>query len=283
MRSRSLPRQSQHDRSSINRPRRTRACPVAAARCGLLLLLLLTLAPAVRCAAAAPGKIELTEVPAYGSTGTLQGRVSDVNSVSDHAVAVYIHVPPYGWWSRPTTADPVTRIGADGTWACDIATGPRDRHAIEILAFLIPAAYQPPVMDANEILPESLYAYPYAQTVRYPSLKFANCDWMVKRVNDLTSPGPNYFSDDPENLWIDDAGRLHLRITRRGEQWYCGAVIAKRNLGYGRYAFTLAEGIKGMDRNAVLTFSTWDDRTPDQNFREMDIEISESGLSTSST
>jgi hypothetical protein len=45
--------------------------------------------------AAAPG-IELTNVPAYGTSGLLYGRVSGANP-SDYGVAVYIDVPPYGW------------------------------------------------------------------------------------------------------------------------------------------------------------------------------------------
>jgi hypothetical protein len=229
--------------------------------------------PEVSLEAAAGPQIELTSVPAYGSSDLLQGRVAGATA-RDHAVAVYIHIPPAGWWTRPTAAAPVTALAADGTWTCTIATNDGDQYAIEIIAFLVPLAYQPPVLDAALSLPAALYAYPYVQAIRYPRLTFANCDWMVKRVNDLISPGPNYFTDNPENLWLDEAGRLHLKLTQRGVRWYCGEVIAERTLGCGRYALTISSGLQGMDRNAVLGFFTWDDSAPDRNYREMDIEMS---------
>ncbi len=224
-------------------------------------------------------QIELTSVPAYGSSDLLKGRVTGATA-KDHAVAVYIHIPPAGWWTRPTAAAPRTVIAADGTWTCSVTTSDGDRYAIEIVAFLIPLAYAPPVLDAAASLPEALYTYPYAQAIRYPRFKFANCDWMIKRVNDLISPGPNYFTDNPENVWVDDTGQLHLKLTQRGIRWYCGEVIAERTLGCGRCALTISRGIKGMDRNAVLGFFTWDDSAPDRNYREMDIEFSRWGDAT---
>lgn len=243
------------------------------------LVFLLAVAPsALHAAAGAPGapQIELVSVPPYGNSGPLQGRVSGVD-LSKYAVAVYIHVPPYGWSTRPTAAAPVTKIDPSGTWTCAIVTGSSDQYAIEIVAFLIPAGYKPPVLNLAEALLAELYAYPYARTIRYTRVRFANCDWMVKRVSDLISPGPNYFSDDPENLWLDGTGQLHLKITKRSSQWYCSEIILDRTLGYGRYALTVTGGIKGMNRNAVLGLFTWDDLVPDYNYREMDIEFSRWG------
>jgi hypothetical protein len=243
---------------------------------GTAILSLPALVPSALVAATQTPRIELTYVPAYGSSDALQGRVSGVEA-NGYAVAVYSRVPPYGWSTKPTTTAPMTRIAPDGTWTCAIVTGPNDAYAIEIVAFLIPAGYTPPALDAAAALPEVLYACPYAEATRYPRLRFANSDWMVKRVNEPVNPGPNYFGDDPENLWVDEAGQLHLRLTRRSGQWYCSEIIAARTLGYGRYALTVTSGIRGLDRNAVLGFFTWDDRVPDYNYREMDVEISRWG------
>jgi hypothetical protein len=133
------------------------------------------------------------------------------------------------------------------------------------------------VVSLVEVLPAALYDHPYAQVDRYPRLRFANCEWLVKRVHDLDVPGPNYFTDNAENLWLDDAGRLHLKITKRTGQWYCSEVFLGSSLGYGRYAVTVTSGLKGMDRNAVLDLFTWNDSLADHNFGEMDIEFSRWG------
>jgi hypothetical protein len=47
-------------------------------------------------------------------------------------------------------------------------------------------------------------------------IQFAGYDWEV-RSNEtaLQGPGPNYFSDRDQNVWVDDLGRLHLKITRK--------------------------------------------------------------------
>ncbi len=221
-------------------------------------------------------QIALSSVPPYGGSGLLQGSVSGVDP-SSYAVAVYAQVPPAGWSNRPATTAPVTKIDAKGTWTCNIAASDNGQYAIGIIAFLIPASYQPPVVTLAEVLPADLYNHPHAEAIRYPRLQFANCEWMVKRVHDLISPGPNYFSDNPENLWLDNAGRLHLKMTQRSGQWYCSEVFLEQSLGYGRYAMTVAGGLKGMDRNAVLDLFTWNDSLPDKNYGEMDVEFSRWG------
>jgi hypothetical protein len=242
---------------------------------GCLLVACCFFLSAVTAGAATPG-IELTSVPAYGSFDSLSGRVSDANP-SDYAVAVYIHVPPYGWWTKPFAAYPVTSIQSDGTWTCFVVTGGEDAYATEVIAFLIPKTYSPPVVSGDQCLPAALYAYPYAKTVRYQAIQFANCDWLVKRAYDPVDPGPNYFSDSTGNVWIDSGGSLHLKVMQQSNRWYCGEVIADRNLGYGRYALTVTSGIAGLNPNVVLGFFTWEDCVPEYHAREMDVEVSRWG------
>jgi hypothetical protein len=257
--------------------------PFAAA--AVMLLLLVTLAPPasadeevsgsdrILAAADSAPTIELTSVPAYGSMDPLRGRVTGV-SPSDYRVAVYIQVPPYGWWSKPTPANRVTLIQPDGTWECDITTADLDEYATQVAAFLIPAAYPPPLMESHECLAEELKAYPQVRASRYRTLMFANCDWMVRTAHDAIDPGPNYFSDSTDNVSLDTSGLLHMKIVPRSGTWYCSGLSADRSLGYGRYAFTVTGRLEQFDPNVVLAFFTWEDCQRQQHNREMDIEIS---------
>src|SRR4030042_243190 len=197
----------------------------------LLIAVSVVLLPAL--AGGATPATELTYVPPYGGAGSLRGRVSGVNP-SDYAVAVYINVPPYGWWTKPSFAAPLTTIQSDGTWTCQIVTGGQDSYATEVAAFLVPDTYNPPVGDGQSCLPSALYAYPYVQTARYQTIDFANCDWRIKVAHDVVGPGPNYFSDSGQNVWVDTNGRLHLKVMQQAGQWLCSEGIAHRSLGSGR-------------------------------------------------
>jgi hypothetical protein len=220
---------------------------------------------------AAPG-ITLTYVPPYGSLESLRGQVSEV-APGEQKVAVYIQIPPYGWWNKPDETKRVTSINADGTWECDITTVEFDEYATRVIAFLVPATYQPPVAESHQCLAEELYAYPYAEAARYRTLKFANCDWQVRTAYDPIDPGPNYFSDSADNVWVDAGGRLHLKVAWRGG-WYCSEVVAERSLGYGRYILTVTSPISRWDPNVVLRLNTWEDCRLTELGREMDVEIS---------
>ncbi len=108
---------------------------------------------------AGPGtpQIELTVVPPINTAFDLRGRVAHVTTC-DHRVAVYIFVDG-GWWTKPTFAAPVRRIGWLGDWSCDITTGGNDPQATRIAAFLIPASYEPPLaMGTFAELPAELEA-----------------------------------------------------------------------------------------------------------------------------
>jgi exo-beta-1,3-glucanase (GH17 family) len=100
-------------------------------------------------------EIELTYVPARGSSENLRGQVWHVMP-DEYRVVVYIYVVG-SWWVKPTWAQPTTRINPDGTFMTDITTGGSDANASSIAAYLIPADYAPPttynqaVLEANAV------------------------------------------------------------------------------------------------------------------------------------
>lgn len=108
------------------------------------------------------------------------------------------------------------------------------------------------------------------------TIRFSGMEWRVKSSAHEVGPGPNLFSDDPKNVWVDDRGRLHLRITRDKGRWLCAEVVASASLGHGSYWFGIDGPLDGLDANAVLGLFTWSDETDHHN-REIDIEISRWG------
>ncbi len=99
-----------------------------------------------------PPEIEITSVPEYGDAGVAQGSVHNVIPW-ECVVAVYIKVGS-SWWTKPYWDRPITTIGPDGTWTCDIVTGGVDQTATEVRAYLIRAGYSPPLAPQEDLPPD---------------------------------------------------------------------------------------------------------------------------------
>ncbi|WP_154045353.1 glycoside hydrolase family 16 protein [Salegentibacter salegens] len=98
-------------------------------------------------------------------------------------------------------------------------------------------------------------------------------EWIVRKTDqDLAGPGPNYFSDVEENVWVDGEGRLHLKIRQVGGKWQCSGVSLRRSLGYGKYIFYLASDLTDLDPNVVAGLFTYMNDN-----EEIDIEFSQWG------
>jgi exo-beta-1,3-glucanase (GH17 family) len=98
--------------------------------------------------------IMFTFVPEYGSHENLKGRVFHVRPV-DYRIVLYIKVGN-GWWVKPMFAHPRTMIYPDGGFIVDYTTGGKDYEATEIVAYLIPNDYNPPLLGGVEEIPDEL-------------------------------------------------------------------------------------------------------------------------------
>jgi hypothetical protein len=106
------------------------------------------------------------------------------------------------------------------------------------------------------------------------TIQFSGYTWQVKDSgSNKWGPGPNLFSSSPSNVWVDSSGRLHMRIRKQGNRWYCSEVINTGSFGHGTYRFYLDSAVDNLDPNVVLGLFTWND-LPDYNHRELDIEFS---------
>ena len=232
------------------------------------------------CKSHAAPTIIITNLPAYGSTDNLAGVVLGVDPAA-FRVAVFIDVPPYGWYSKPTCAQALTPIQPDGSWSADVTTGGADTNATRIAALLVSTNYNQPCVLGEPFLPTNVFSGAIASAVvtrEYPGVRwinFSGYDWWVKTspgTNQL-GPGPNYFSDSTNNVWTDAQGWLHMRITNRSNQWQCAEIVSARTFGHGSYRFELGSRVDNLDTNIVLGLFTWSD-DPAYTYREIDVECS---------
>ncbi|MBD3217858.1 MAG: hypothetical protein GF310_06225 [candidate division Zixibacteria bacterium] len=150
------------------------------------------------------------------------------------------------WYVQPSVANPYTFVQGDGTWSN--STYPWDR----MVALLVDLSYVPgstrdyhPSMDPGVVCWDE---YP-DKSIKY--FNWSNYRWRIKK-GDLLGPGPNYFSDDTVNVWIDQDKRLHLKIDYRDDIWYCSEVVLDHSLGYGLYTFKVDSRVDNLDYNTIF-------------------------------
>src|SRR6056297_1825545 len=108
------------------------------------------------------------------------------------------------------------------------------------------------------------------------TIQFSGYNWKVKSSRHPMNPGNNYFSDSPENVWVDSLGRLHLAIIKKGDKWLCSEVIYQEKISYGTYRFFVNAQIDSLDENVILGLFSYDSENTDHH-NEIDIEIARWG------
>ncbi len=103
------------------------------------------------------------------------------------------------------------------------------------------------------------------------TIHFAGVDWYVKNGGPY-GPGPNYWSDSEQSVWLDESGNLHLTIRRENGIWYCSEVYTVKETTYGEHRFFVDGWLDRMDKNMVLGLFVYATDTS-----EIDIEFSKWG------
>jgi hypothetical protein len=250
---------------------------LAAAAC----LAVTALAP--RAVAGGTPSIEITSAPRYGVDGFIHGVVQGVGG-STHRVATYIQVEGLGWYTKPTFANPTVPIGPGGLFSVDVATGGTDHLATIFFVALVPADDEPPAADAAPGIPPALEAMAAATDFleRYGrTLEFAGRTWAVKEAPMPVGPGPNRFSSQQGDVFVDGQGRLHLTVNAHGGHWWSTEVILLKRLRYGTYSFTTRSTLDTLDPNLTFAGFLWDSfgdvSLPGSSNREIDVEDSRWG------
>lgn len=101
-------------------------------------------------------------------------------------------------------------------------------------------------------------------------IDFSGHKWVVRNSDEKKQgPGPNYFSDSKENVWVDEQGRLHLKIVKKEGVWYCSEVTLRHSYGYNKYIFYVASRVDELNENVVGGLFTYKNDE-----EEIDIEFS---------
>ena len=113
------------------------------------------------------------------------------------------------------------------------------------------------------------------------TISFSGYTWYVK-TGTGAGPGPNNWN--PQNVWVDADGKLHLTITYNTvtRKWDCAEVWTTTSLGFGKFEWFVDGRIDLLDKNVVLGLFTYPTSSvgPDGT-NEIDIEYSHWGLAGS--
>jgi hypothetical protein len=106
------------------------------------------------------------------------------------------------------------------------------------------------------------------------TISFSGFQWTVDGSgSSRKNPGQNYFSCSEDNVRVDKKGNLHLKITKRKENWYCAQVTLQQSFAYNKYIFFVSSRVDKLDKNVVGGLFTYQDDT-----NEIDIEFSRWGV-----
>jgi hypothetical protein len=208
-----------------------------------------------------------------GSIDIIEGRVTG----NRPGQRIVLYAKTDGRWGvRQKSGRLFTDIERDGRWSSSIQGG------IEYAALLVDPAYHPP--EQTESLPVvgdgvvalsvikgqgSAPAIPPPTTVNFGDYEWTTSSGPISRAGSR-----NFF--DPANVWTDNGGALHLRISGSPGKWAAAEVKLTRSLGYGTYRFQVRD-VSHLEPSAVLTLVTWDGIGSERNRRELDVELSRWG------
>jgi|CXWL01.1.fsa_nt_gi hypothetical protein len=109
------------------------------------------------------------------------------------------------------------------------------------------------------------------------TIQFSGYEWLVRdHGNNLSGPGPNLW--DGSNVWVDENGDLHLKITHAEDGWHSAEVTMIQHLGFGKYQFQVISPIDQLDPNVVVgLFNYPTEAVGPDGTNEIDIEFAQWG------
>ena len=202
-------------------------------------------------------------------TDIMEGRVTGARP----GQRMVLYAKTDGRWGvcrQPGT--PFTNIETDGRWKGSVHLG------IQYAALLVDPTYDPPEQtESSPIVGNGVVALAIvngegaAPVLPSPkTLNFSGYEW-------TTSSGPIFHVGsrqffDPANVWTDERGALHLRISGSPGKWAGAELKLTRSLGYGTYGFQVRD-VSHLEPSALLTLIAWDGVGTESTRRELDIEL----------
>ena len=96
-------------------------------------------------------------------------------------------------------------------------------------------------------------------------------EWIV-RGEGFGGPGPNYWSDSEDSVWVDEHDRLHLKIRYENGVWRSAEIFTKYPMTYGRYVWEIESRYDQYDKSTVGGLFIYQDDS-----HEIDIEFAKWG------
>jgi hypothetical protein len=215
-----------------------------------------------------PDKTVITEGRDY-KTDIVEGRITGARP--GQRIVLYANTDGR-WGVCRQSGQPSTNIEADGRWKASVHLG------IQYAALLVDPTYNPP--EQTESLPIVGNGVVAVAVVNgqgpmpvLPSpkvLNFSGYEWTTSTGPIFHAGSRNFF--DPANVWTDERGALHLRISGSPGKWTAAEVKLTRSLGYGTYRFQV-RNVSHLEPSALLTLITWDGVGTESNRRELDVEL----------
>jgi hypothetical protein len=176
----------------------------------------------------------------------------------------------WGVCRQPGT--PFTNIETDGRWKATVHLG------IQYAALLVDPTYNPPEQaESLPIVGNGVVALAVvngegaAPLLPSPKvLNFSGYQWTTSTGPIFHAGSRNFF--DPANIWTDERGALHLRISGSPGKWTAAELKLTRSLGYGTYRFQVRD-VSHLEPSAVLTLITWDGVGTESTRHELDVEL----------
>src|SRR5271163_4915381 len=176
------------------------------------------------------------------------------------------------WGVCRQSGQPFANIETDGRWKASVHLG------LQYAALLVDPTYNPP--DQTESLPivgNGVVALAVvngegaAPVLPSPKiLNFSGYEWTASAGPIFHAGSRNFF--DPANVWTDERGALHLRISGSPGKWSAAELKLTRSLGYGTYRFQVRD-VSHLEPSALLTLITWDGVGTESDRRELDVEL----------
>jgi len=214
-----------------------------------------------------PNKTDITERD-Y-KTDIMDGRVTGARP----GQRIVLYAKTDGRWGvcrQPGT--PFTNIETDGRWKASVHMG------IQYAALLVDPTYNPPeqteslpIVGNNVVALAIVNGEGPAPVLPSPKiLKFSGYEWTTSAGPIFHAGSRNFF--DPANVWTDERGALHLRISGSPGKWAAAELKLTRSLGYGTYKFQVRD-VSHLEPSALLTLIAWDGVGTESTRRELDVEL----------
>jgi hypothetical protein len=202
-------------------------------------------------------------------TDIIEGRVAGARR--EQRIVLYANTDGR-WGVCRQSGRPFANIESDGRWKASVHLGR------QYAALLVDPAYNPaeqteslPIVGNGVVALAVVNGEGPAPVLPAPKiLNFSGYEWTTSTGPIFRAGSRNFF--DPANVWTDERGALHLRISGSPGKWAAAELKLTRSLGYGTYRFQVRD-VSHLEPSAVLTLITWDGVGTESTRRELDVEL----------